>query len=91
MKITLPKEVLDALPAPSSDDGLVRVTVGIKLGSDGSANLVEVNDTPVPTSDEEGEEAAATDDADAMTPRPPDETAAMADYSNKASQDLQNI
>lgn len=88
MKINLPKEVLEGLPAPSSDDGLVRVTVGLQIGSDGSANLVEVNDTPVPTSDEEGEAEAAEDE---MAPAPPDESAAMDQYSQDAAAGLEAI
>lgn len=89
MKISLPKEVLDSLPDPASDDGLVRVTVGIKVGSDGSANLVEVNDVPVPTTDEESEAAQ-----NAEAPEPPtaaSEETQMAGYSKSASEQLTQL
>lgn len=89
MKISLPKEVLDSLPDPASDDGLVRVTVGIKVGSDGSANLVEVNDVPVPTTDEESE---AAENSEAPEPPPAaSEEDDMAGYSKTASEQLTQL
>lgn len=37
----------------AGEDGLVRATVAIKMRSDGGAELVEVNDEPVPSEAEE--------------------------------------
>lgn len=88
MKIDLPPDVLKGLPAPASDDGLVRVSVGLKVGADGSCDLVEVNDTPVPTGADSEDESAPADDAE---PAPPDTTAddqQSSDYTASASQQL---
>lgn len=88
MKLTLPPDVIKKLPAPASDDGLVRVTVGLKIGADGSADLVEVNDTPVPTGADE-EEAPAPDDGSAEPPAPDtSEDLAMSGYTKSASEQL---
>jgi hypothetical protein len=70
VKVTLPKEVLDSLPSPDSE-GLVRVQASLRL-SEGSAEIVEINDQPVPVGDEE------TDDAMPM-PELPDLGPAEAD------------
>lgn len=50
MEITLPKAVLDELPAPDQN-GLVRVTAALRV-TDGKAELVELNDTPMPGEDD---------------------------------------
>lgn len=55
MKVTLPKEVIDGLPSPDSE-GLVRVNAAIRLGTDGQAEVVEINDQPVPVGDEADDE-----------------------------------
>lgn len=60
MKITLSKEALSSLPDADSQ-GIVRVTATLRLGSNGSAELMEVNDSPV--GDEE-----KNDDSDPMKP-----------------------
>lgn len=54
MDITLPKEVLGNLPSPDGQ-GIVRVTVSLKMGDGGKAEIVEINDVPVAGDDEEGE------------------------------------
>lgn len=47
MKIKLSKEALASLPDADSQ-GIVRVTAALRLtGDDGSAELMEVNDSPV--------------------------------------------
>lgn len=47
MKITLPADVRDELPAPDSE-GLVRVSVAMRVGKEGNeADVVEINDVPV--------------------------------------------
>lgn len=51
MEITLPEEALKSLPSPDGE-GLVRVTVALKMGDGGKANIVEVNDVPVGSDDE---------------------------------------
>ncbi len=52
MRIDLPDDILQSLPAPDSQ-GLVRVTAGFKFSEDGEGvELVEVNDMPVPTGEE---------------------------------------
>lgn len=88
MKLTLPPDLLKGLPAPSSDDGLVRVSVGLKIGADGSADLVEVNDTPVPTGADEDEEAAPDENDDEPPAPDTSEDAEMAGYSKSASEQL---
>lgn len=82
MTIKLPPDVLKGLPDPSSDDGLVRVNVGLKLGADGEAQLVEMNDTPLP--------AGADDSGEEEPPAEPDtsEAAEMDNYSASASEQL---
>lgn len=55
MDLDLPKEVLAKLPEPGSD-GIIRATVGLKMEADGGVELVELNDTPLPTDDEESED-----------------------------------
>lgn len=93
MKITLPPDVLKSLPQPASDDGLVHVPVALKLGADGSAELVQVGNTPVPSDDDTespAEDAAAREESDA--PAPPDaDQQAQNDYMASASQGLQNL
>ncbi len=72
MKITLPKEVLAKLPAPDST-GMVRVKASLKINEDGTAELSEINDTPVPTGDADGdknEDAPTADDANPMPVEP---------------------
>lgn len=54
MEITLPEEVLGSLPSPDGQ-GIVRVTVSLKMGDGGEAEIVEINDVPVAGDDEEGE------------------------------------
>lgn len=56
MDISLPKEILQSLPAPD-DEGLVRVNAALKIGPDGEAEIVSINDKPLPTDSED-----ATDD-----------------------------
>lgn len=46
MEITLPADVLEELPSPD-DQGLVRVSIAMKVGEEGSAEIVEINDVPV--------------------------------------------
>ena len=91
MNIKLPEEVIKGLPEPSSDDGLIRVTVGLKLGSDGSVNLVEVNDNPVPTSDEEADAEPDSPEQPGEAPEPPSDEAQMSEYSKSASQQLTGL
>lgn len=82
MKLTLPPEVLKGLPSPASDDGVVRVNVGLKVGSDGSVDLVEMNDSPLPvgTDEEDLEEEAPVD--------PMEEGAEMEDYAQSATDQI---
>lgn len=54
MKITLPKEALDSLPSPDSE-GLVRVQATLRVG-EGTAEIVEINDHPVPAGEEESDD-----------------------------------
>lgn len=61
MKVTLPKEVLDSLPSPDSE-GLVRVQAAIRIG-EGGAEIVEINDQPVPVGE-------STDDENPMPDLP---------------------
>ena len=68
MKIKLSTEILDQLPKPDSQ-GIIRVTAAIKVSADGKAEIQELNDQPVPSSDDEEEE---NDDKNPM----PDEDAA---------------
>lgn len=95
MEIELPPDVLKGLPAPSSDDGLIRVNVGLKVGADGKANLVEINDTPLPTGadDEEAEPAPDNEGGEGEAPPAPDtsEDADMAGYSKSASEQLSGM
>jgi len=52
MTISLPKDVLDKLPAPDSG-GIVRVNAGLKIDpNSGDVEIVEINDTPLPMGDE---------------------------------------
>lgn len=62
MNVKLSKEAVASLPEPG-EDGVIRVTCGLKMGQDGSPTLVEVNDMPV-DSTEPKEEAAETSGAD---------------------------
>lgn len=57
MEISLAQSVLEGLPSPD-DQGLVRVTVALRMGEGGKADIVEVNDTPVPGGTEEETEGA---------------------------------
>lgn len=66
MDITLPDEVVKNLPSPDGQ-GIVRVTVSLKMGDGGTAEIVEINDVPVGGDDEEGE--MPTEDS---MPRPED-------------------
>jgi hypothetical protein len=52
MDLTLPKEILQSLPAPD-DEGLVRVTAALKIDPDGGAEIVSINDKPLPTDSED--------------------------------------
>lgn len=61
MKISLPKDIAEKLPAPD-DEGIVRVTAGLKIGPDGKADLLSLNDSPLPTDkEEEDDESPAAD------------------------------
>lgn len=52
MTITLPKDVLDKLPAPDSG-GIVRVNAGLKIDpNSGDVEIVEINDAPLPSDKE---------------------------------------
>jgi hypothetical protein len=51
LKVKLPKEVLDSLPAPDSE-GLVRVQASLRLNGD-SADIVEINDSPISSDENE--------------------------------------
>lgn len=58
MKITLPEETLTSLPAPDSE-GLIRVTAALRVNAeDGSVEIVEVNDAPVPVDEPEEDEVS---------------------------------
>lgn len=46
MTLDLPQDVLDELPAPD-EQGLVRVSVALRMGEDGSATVAEIADVPV--------------------------------------------
>lgn len=71
MKIELPKEILGSLPAPDTS-GSVRVTATLKVNPDGSAELTEINDQPMPTGDDEGAaDKGADSTADDANPMPP--------------------
>lgn len=69
MKLDLPEDVIQGLPAPDSK-GVVRINVGVRMSPDGSAQVVEINDTPV-ADEAEGEE--------------PDEEIGGDDYSDNAA------
>lgn len=58
------------LPEPDSQ-GLIRVTATISLNGDGTANLVELNDHPLPGDDEPDPDAPTADDAAPMMEPPP--------------------
>lgn len=62
MKLSLSKEAIQSLPEPG-EDGVIRVTAGLKVGSDGEPMLVEVNDMPVDASEPEEEAAEPEKDA----------------------------
>lgn len=57
MKFDLPKDLAESLPAPD-DEGLVRVTAALKLGADGKAEIVSLNDKPLPTESDDSSPAA---------------------------------
>jgi len=52
MKIKLPKELAESLPSPD-DEGLIRVTAALKVAGDGKAEIVSLNDKPLPSGDDE--------------------------------------
>lgn len=51
MKIKLSKDVLGGLPAPD-DQGLTRCMASLRITPEGEAELVELNDMPVPSDDD---------------------------------------
>lgn len=61
MKVTLPKEALDSLPSPDSE-GLVRVQATLRIG-DGTAEIVEINDHPVPVGEDSDDEEPMPSDS----------------------------
>ena len=67
MKLDLPEDVLGKLPAPDSQ-GLVRATIGLRINPEtGKADLVELNDEPLPSGgDDDEEEEKEYDDANPM-------------------------
>lgn len=60
MDIKLPKEVLQSLPAPD-DEGLVRVTAALKIDPDGGAQIVSINDKPLPDDSSDSSDAGGDD------------------------------
>lgn len=68
MELTLPDEVVKSLPSPDGQ-GIVRVTVSLKMGDGGEAYIVEINDVPVPEDRDEEEGEMPTEDS---MPRPED-------------------
>jgi hypothetical protein len=55
VKIELSKEALASLPAPDSQ-GMIRVNATLRVSGDGSAELMEVNDSPVGESEGKDDE-----------------------------------
>ncbi len=74
MTIKLPKELMGNLPAPDSQ-GMVRVTVAMSVAGDGTAEIEEINDEPVPgdddnTADSDADTSATGETPDDMNPMP---------------------
>lgn len=70
MEISLDKAAIAKLPAPG-EDGIIRCTAGLKMGSEGKPMLVELNDMPVG-----GDESPAE-------PKPEDMDAAYSDATGR--------
>lgn len=59
MTLEIPEEVLKTLAEPDAK-GVVRTTVALRINQDGGADVVEINDMPVPNDgEEEGEQSSA--------------------------------
>lgn len=55
MTLDLPGDVLENLPDPD-DQGLVRVAVALRMGEDGTATVMEINDVPVSSEEDDADE-----------------------------------
>lgn len=71
MDIDLPSDVIESLPSPDQN-GLVRVSIAMKLKSDDGkkASIVEIND--VPCGDDSGDDYGSPEEAAANMKSPED-------------------
>lgn len=70
MTLEIPEEVLKTLAEPDAK-GVVRTTVALRINQDGGADVVEINDMPVPNDgEEEGEQSPDSETSEQPAPMP---------------------